>query len=102
EKVGVSDLLERLLKHLDERLAYDLALLLGLPDALEAPQEDGRRVDDPEVDLEIPLVERLDRLPLALSEQPVVDEHARELAPHGAVDQRGRDQIGRASCRERV
>src|ERR1039457_7355173 len=50
EKVGVSDLLERLLKHLDERLAYDLALLLGLPDALEAPQEDGRRVDDPEVD----------------------------------------------------
>ena len=89
EKVGVPDLLQGLLEHLDEGLADDLALLLGLIDPLEHAQEQGRGVDDPQVDLEMPLVERLDRLALVLAQEPVVNEHARELAADRPVDQRG-------------
>src|ERR1019366_3178017 len=92
QEVGVPYLLERLLEDLDEGVADDLALALGVVDTPEPPEEERRRVDDPQVNLEVPLVERLDHRALVLAQEPVVDEYARELAPYRPVDQRRRDR----------
>jgi len=82
---------QRLLKNLDERAPDDLALLLGLGDALQSLQKTRRRVHHAQVDLEIPLVERLDIGALALPQQAVVHKDTGELPADGLVQQRGGD-----------
>ena len=89
EKIGVPDRLERLFKHFDEGAADDLPLALGFDHALEPAQEKRAGVDDPEVDLEMPLVEGLDGGALPLAQEAVVDKDAGELSADRLVQQRG-------------
>src|SRR5690606_7328358 len=89
EVVGVTDGLEGFFEHFDEGVADDLALFLGVGDALETAQEELRRVNDTQIDLEVPRVERLDLFAFAGAEQAVVNEDAGELLADGLVDERG-------------
>ena len=62
------------LKHVDERVADDLALLFWVFDALQAGQEEVRRVDDRQVHAEI-LVEHLVHLRRLVSTEYAVVDH---------------------------
>ena len=98
----VDDLPRRGFEHPDELAADDLALRLRVGDAGERVEEALARVDDLEPDAGSRDVVPLDLLGLAGAQQAMVDEDTGELAADRALDERGGDQIGRASCRERV
>ena len=67
-----------------------LALLLRVPDALEAVQEFPRRVHVNQVQVVVP-EQAQHLLGLALAEQAVVDEDAGKALADGQVDQHGGD-----------
>jgi hypothetical protein len=69
------------LEHLDERTTDDLPLLFRLPDALEPAQEKRRRVDHPQIDVEMIAVEPLDRLALAFRSRPLSTKHTVSCRP---------------------
>ena len=69
-----------------------LRLLLGIGDAAQRGEELLGRVDHLEPDAGGGHVVALDLLALALAQQAVVDEHARELVADRAVHQRGGDR----------
>ena len=81
----------RRLEHLDERLADDLALALGVGHALEPPQEQLGGVLVLQLDLEMAAEDLPHHLRLAPAQQAVVDEDAGELVADGLVQQRRRD-----------
>ena len=86
-----AELARLVLEDANELLADDAPLLLGVRDALEPAEESLRGIDVDERDVEVP-AERLDHLRgLVLAQQPVVDEHARELLPDRLVDEQGGD-----------
>ncbi len=75
------------LEHPDELLPDDLALLFGIGDAGQAPQEELRLIRMDEGNLEV-MAERLDDVfGLPRPHQPGIDEHAREVLPDGLVHQ---------------
>ena len=90
EKVGVADRLQRLLEHLNEGAADDLAFAFGVADALEPAEEQRGGVGHAQVDVKMFLVEFDHRLALAEAQQTVVDEHTGELAANGLLDEGGR------------
>ena len=90
--LGRDDLGRDLLEGADELGADDLALGFGVGDAGELGEELLGRVDGDEADAGGGDVVALHLLALALAQQPVVDEHARELVADGAVHERGRDR----------
>ena len=71
--------------------ADDLALLLGVGDAVELVEEAVGGVDDLEPDAGGGDVVGLDLLALALAQQPVVDEDAGEVVADGPVHERRGD-----------
>ena len=79
------------LEDLDEDAADDLPLLLGIGDARERREEPLARVDRDEVQVEALAERRDDLLGLALPQQPVVDEDAREPVAEGRVAEDGGD-----------
>ena len=81
------DLLDGALEDLDELMADDLALALGVGDALELTEEGLRSVDDAEVDLELAAEHLLDLGAFVETEQAVVDEDAGQLLANGALDE---------------
>ena len=81
-----------LLEHADERLADDLALLLGLDDVVERAEEAVGRLHVHEVDGELAAEGLLHLLGFVEPQQPGVDEHARELVADRLVHERGRDR----------
>jgi hypothetical protein len=85
--VRADDVARGLLEHPDELAADDLALLLGVGDAGERVEEAVPGIDDDEVDAGGRDEVLLDLLRLARAQQPVVDEHARQLVTHGTLDQ---------------
>ncbi len=98
---GLAERARLLLEDADELLADRLALLLGVGDPLEPAEEALARIDVDERHLEV-ATEGLDHLGgLVLAEEPVVDEHARELVADSLVDeQRGDGRVDAA--RERA
>ncbi len=90
QEVRVREVGAGVLEHIDKALPDALALLLGVIDPRQLAQEQLRRVRDPQVDLEMVAEGRLDQPPLALAQQPVVHEHARELVPDRLVQQHRR------------
>ena len=76
------------LEDLDERRADDLALLLGVGDARQPVEEQGRRVDGHQVQVEALGECVLHLLELARAQQPVVHEYARQLVADGLVQER--------------
>ena len=85
QKVHSPDLLRLDLEHLDEFRADDLALFLRFADAFELFQEALARVRADQIHAEAVFEHRHDLFRLALSEEPVIDEHAGELTAYGAV-----------------
>ncbi len=79
------------IEHIDEPLADAFALLLGVGDALEIAEELRAGVDDRQVDVEVIAEGRLDEVALALAQEAVVNEHARQLIADGFVNERGAD-----------
>ncbi len=77
------------LEDADELHADDLALLLGVGNALQSLEETRRGVDVFQPDVKIVAEEVLDRLRLAGAEEAVVDENAGQLVADGAVEQNG-------------
>src|SRR3989454_575134 len=71
----------------DELGADPLALDLRIGDATQNVEEAVAGIDMDQVDLEGVTEGMVDRPRLALPQEPVVDEDARELIPDGAVDQ---------------
>jgi 3-deoxy-D-manno-octulosonate 8-phosphate phosphatase KdsC-like HAD superfamily phosphatase len=62
-----------LLEHLNEGVSDDLALLLGIGDALELAEEELGSVDDGEVDAEVLAEHLVDLLGLVETEDSIVD-----------------------------
>lgn len=62
-----------LLEHLDEGVADDLALLLGVGNALELAEEEVGSINDGEVDAEVLAEHLVDLLGLVETENSVVD-----------------------------
>ena len=85
------DLGDGAFEDLDELVADDLALTLGVGDALELAQEDLGGVDDAEVDLELAAEHLLHLGAFVEAQQAVVDEDAGQLLADGALDEGGRD-----------
>ena len=85
------DLTLGFLEGADELLADDLALALGLGDALERFEEVVGGVDGDQSDAGGGDEVVLDLLDLAFAQQAVVDEHAGELVADGLVDEGGGD-----------
>ena len=81
------DLTLGFLEGADELLADDLALALGLGDALERFEEVSGGVDGDQSDAGGGDEVVLDLLDLAFAQQAVVDEHAGELVADGLVDE---------------
>ena len=92
QEVGVTDALERSLEDFDKGVADDLALGLRLRDALQPPQKQLGGVHHPDIDVEMPLVKRLDHLALASTQESVVHEHAGQLLADRPVNEGGRDR----------
>ena len=87
-----------LLEHLDERVADDLALGLGVLDALELAEEELGRVDDRQVDAEVLAEHLVDLLGLVQAQDAVVDHDGVEAArrearqlEHSALERTRRD-----------
>jgi len=87
-----------LLEHLDERVADDLALGLGVLDALELAEEELGRVDDRQVDAEVLAEHLVDLLGLVQAQDAVVDHDGVETArreerqlEHSALERTRRD-----------
>ncbi len=91
-RLGRNDLGGDLFEGADELGADDLALGLGIGDAFELGEELLRRVDGHQADAGGGHVVALHLLALALAQQSVVDEHARELVAHGTVHERRGDR----------
>jgi hypothetical protein len=90
EEARVADLRRLLLEDADELGADDLALALGLGDAVQLVEEARLGVDGDERDLEGVAEGGDDLLALVLAHQPVVDEDAGELVADGAVHEQRR------------
>ena len=93
ERHLVAHLAGLLLEHADELGADDLALGLGLGNAVEQGQEAVGSVNIDEVGVELVAEHVDDLLGLALAHEAVVHVHADELLADG-LDQQGRDHGG--------
>ena len=87
EKVEFTQLLRLVVEDVDEGLADDLALLLGVGDAREAIEERGAGIDVMHRQLQL-LVALHHLARLVEAKQAVVDEDALQPIADGAVDQR--------------
>ena len=97
----VAELARLVLEDADELLADDLPLLLRVGDAGEPREEALLRLHVHERDVEV-VAERLDHLlRLALPQQAVVDEDARELVADRLVHEQRRDGASRRRRRAR-
>src|SRR4029450_13489721 len=79
-----------LLEDFDEGVSDDPALALGVALAREPVQEAVLGARDDERDFQVLAEQRLHLLALALAQQAVVDEHAREAIGDRLVHERGR------------
>ena len=91
EEGGLLEAQGLLAEDLDELVADDLALFLGVGDALQALEEALGGVDDRQVHVEVVAEEALDRRPLALPEQAVVHEDAVQAVADRLVAEHGGD-----------
>ena len=88
-----------LIEDLDEAAADDLALLLGVGDALQGAEELLPSIDPDDVQPQV-LVVAQHALELALAQQAVVDEDTGEVLANGLVQEHGRHR-GVDPARER-
>ena len=72
------DLLGLLLEHIDESTTDELALLLGVRDALEPVQEELGRINNRQVDAQVLGQSLVDRLAFLPAHAPVVDQDSME------------------------
>src|SRR3546814_10434715 len=87
QEIRTTDLRRLLLEDVDEGAADDLALALGIVDALQLAEEELAGVAVHQRDVVV-MAEQLDHLPgLVLAQQAVVDEDAGELLADRLVDQ---------------
>ena len=91
----VADLLRFLLEHIDERGADDLALPLGVFDAVERARGTAPRHRHGPADVVVAAEQRHDFIGFARAHQAVVDEDAGELIADRFVDQHRRDRSNR-------
>ena len=97
EELRAADLLRLRLERLDEQAADDLALLLGVVDAVQLAEEQLGGIDVHERDVERAAEQLDDLVGLVQAHQAVVDEDAGELVADRLVDQLRR----RPRCRRR-
>lgn len=83
------DLLSLLLEDVNEGVADELALLLGLGDALETIQEALGGVNDSQVDTKVLVQGLLDDVALVQTHAAVVDEHGVEAVADGLLHELG-------------
>ena len=86
-----ADALCLLLKDLDERVANDLPLRLGVSDARKLAQEEVRGVDGVQVHAAVVAQPPQDLRALVLAQHAVVDEDGVEARADGAVEENGCD-----------
>src|SRR6185503_3335978 len=87
-RIGVAS---RVLEDVDERVADDAALLLGILHSFERVEEARRCVHRDQVDAEMRTKGALDLLALVKSEKPGVDEYTGELLSDRAMHEGGGD-----------
>ena len=87
EKTHISDPGRLFLENVDEELADDLSLLLGLGDTHERRQKSFRGIDRDQLDAECLPKQRFDFLALVLSHHAVVDEDAGQLIADCTMDE---------------
>ncbi len=92
QELRALDLLRLTLEDIDEGAADDLALALGILDALEASEEQGGRIGVDERNVVVAAKQRDDFIGLARAHQTGVDENAGELIADRFMDQKGRDR----------
>ena len=91
EKAAVLELARLVGKHVDEGLAYRLALRLWLVEPLERRVEFLRRTCNGKVEPEVLREHLLDLLRLAVAKEPVVDKDAVEPRPYRLVEKDSRN-----------
>ena len=84
----LDDLASRVLEYPNEQPADDLSLVLRISDPFELIEKTISRINNLELDARSRYVIGLNLLALALAQQAVVDEHAREVVANRSVDQR--------------
>ena len=99
-KSNLPELRRLRLEHVDERRADDLALLLRIGDAGEPIEEQRRRVDEDQRQLQ-PLEALADLRRLVEPQHAVVDEDARQLIADRAVNEQRRDRRVDAAAQRR-
>ena len=92
QEIGAADLARLVLEHVDEGLADELALGLGVGEPGEPVQEQRLGVHGDERNVVVAAEQAHDLLRLALAHQAVVDEHAGELVADRLVDQHRGDR----------
>ena len=92
QEVRVAEALGLVAEDLDELVADDLALALGVRDAGELAHEAVRGVDGGEVQADVVPEGLLHHLALAFAEQPVVHKDAVQPVADGAVHEHGGDR----------
>src|SRR5437868_12342587 len=90
EKPHVTELPRFLLENANELLADDLSLLLRILDAGETRQETLLRIDVSKRHMEVTSESLDDLLGFVFAQEPVIDEHARELISNGLVHEQRR------------
>ena len=87
EKAKPTQFLGALLENMDERAADDFALLFRIGDARKSIEEDIRGIDKIEWQMQLVPKPFLNLVGLFVTQQPVVDEDARQTIANGAMNQ---------------